>query len=95
MNTVVIHGQNYRPYNYLEFLCDDVADIDSLPVDKASVAISSLATCLKNKVIYILNNQRKWVPFQKIPFSDNLPGDYAPPIVGQAIVGETRLGDIG
>lgn len=91
MKTAVINGQNYRPYNYLEFLCDEVADINDLPTSSVDVAISSLATCLENKVIYILNNQRKWVPLQKVPFSDNLPGDDAPPIVGLAIVDETHI----
>lgn len=60
MFTIVSFGQSYKCADYMEYICDTAADLDSLPTSRANISIGSKALVIATKKIYILDNNREW-----------------------------------
>ena len=69
MYTRICYGKRDTLFNYSEFVCDSVSDIQNLPTSKkhgseyATCSPGSKALILENKKLYILSNDDKWVEF--------------------------------
>lgn len=59
--SVVAFAANGQAYGYLELVCDSKDDLGYLPTAKNEIAVGSKCTCLRNGVVYILSNARKWI----------------------------------
>lgn len=68
--TQVVSGMNNGSVDYAEFLCDEVADLGSLPTSLGKAgnecSVGSKAIVLGNRNIYILSNNNEWVYYKKL-----------------------------
>lgn len=56
-----IKQQDHNNTYYTEFVIDTAQDVSTLPTDEESVSIGSVAICIENSEVYMLNSKRQWV----------------------------------
>lgn len=57
MFSIIKVFDNYNNSNYREYICDDISDISSLPVD---CAVGSTAFVIDGSSVYMLGNDKQW-----------------------------------
>ena len=61
MGIVRIKQQDHNNVYYTEFAIDDEADVATLPTDPSEAGAGSVAICMENSEVYMLNSKRRWV----------------------------------
>lgn len=61
MSYVRIKQQDHNNTYYTEFAVDTVKDISTLPTNFNEVSVGSVAICIENSEVYILNSKKEWV----------------------------------
>lgn len=59
-----VKSGNVYDYNYKKFVCDTISDMDAINTEE--LAAGSSAIVLKaetGQAIYILSNEKKWIPY--------------------------------
>lgn len=83
MYTRICYGKRDMLYNYSEFVCDTVDDIENLPttrkkgIDKATCSVGSKVLVIETKETYILNNSDVWVLYNGNIGNDDTSVEYA------------------
>lgn len=80
MYSRLIYGGKKMPFNYCLFICDTIADLESLPTnikkghsnnkDYDTCSFGSKARVLENKTDYILNTNNEWKKYSQADSSD-------------------------
>lgn len=53
----IIGNSGHTAYGTKEFLCDTLADVESLPID---ITPGSTALVIEGSKVFILNNEHEW-----------------------------------
>ena len=61
MGFMRIKQQDHNNTYYTEFVVDSITDISILPTAEDEVSIGSVAICIENAEVYMLNSKRQWV----------------------------------
>lgn len=61
MGFMRIKQQDHNNTYYTEFVVDSITDISILPTAEDEVAVGSVAICIENSEVYMLNSKRQWV----------------------------------